>query len=76
MDGNSIGDMCEDTDRDSIEGWRDNCPDISNPDQKDTNNNRVGDMCEDTDRDTIYDVTDNCPVNYNLKQEDIDNDAI
>ncbi len=30
--------MCEDADGDTIDGWRDNCPTIANPDQKDSNN--------------------------------------
>ncbi len=32
--------MCEDADADGIDGWRDNCPLISNKDQKDSNNDR------------------------------------
>ncbi len=68
--------MCEDADGDKIEGWRDNCPTIANPDQKDSNNDGTGDACSDTDRDGIYDALDNCPLISNPDQKDIDNDHI
>ena len=68
--------MCEDADADMIEGWRDNCPTVKNPDQKDGNNDGKGDACSDTDYDSIYDGIDNCPLLSNRDQKDIDNDKI
>jgi hypothetical protein len=41
VDGDHVGDVC------------DNCPDVYNPDQKDTNGNGIGDAC------------DNCPGDAN-----------
>jgi len=37
---------CVDTDGDGINDDRDNCPTVSNPDQKDTDQDGVGDACE------------------------------
>jgi rhodanese-related sulfurtransferase len=37
---------CVDTDKDGINDDRDNCPAVSNPDQKDTDQDGVGDACE------------------------------
>ncbi len=68
--------MCDDTDRDGIEGWRDNCPSLSNADQADDNNDGKGNACSDTDGDAIYDSLDSCPIIYNPKQEDIDSDGV
>jgi hypothetical protein len=68
--------MCDDIDADGIEGWRDNCPTLANPDQLDSNNDRIGNACSDTDSDRIYDSQDNCPTLYNPEQEDIDKDKI
>jgi hypothetical protein len=58
-----------------VEWWRDNCPDISNPDQKDSNNDGIGDACSDTDGDSIFDAVDNCPNVYNRDQSNIDADG-
>lgn len=68
--------MCEDTDLDGVDGWRDNCPSIANPDQTDDNNNGIGNACEDADSDDIFDEKDNCPGVYNRDQKDTDSDGI
>jgi hypothetical protein len=65
-----------DRDQDGIIDTLDNCPDASNGDQLDTNNNRIGDACEDFDRDTIINSLDNCPDQPNQDQADEDSDNI
>ena len=46
-DGNGIPDICsEDPDGDGILGKNDNCPLVSNPEQKDVDKNRIGDACD------------------------------
>lgn len=56
----------------------DNCPFISNSDQRDTNGDKVGDACQepDADGDRIPDDLDNCPNRFNQNQEDFDNDGV
>jgi hypothetical protein len=68
--------MCEDTDNDGIDWWRDNCPTINNPHQEDSNNDEKGNACSDTDYDGIFDGIDNCPLLSNKDQKDIDKDNI
>ena len=51
-----------DSDNDGI--TKDNCPTISNSDQKESDNDGIGDLC------------DNCPGNANSDQKDTDNDGI
>ena len=68
--------MCEDSDNDSFIGYRDNCMAVSNPDQKDSDNDGIGDICEDDDNDTLLFLEDNCPYTYNPDQKDIDKDGI
>jgi hypothetical protein len=48
----------------------DNCPDIFNLDQADSNGNEVGDVCDDGDMDGIIDIQDNCPTVSNPDQAD------
>ena len=84
-DGNNVGDVCtekneyaikNDKDGDEILNARDNCPEISNPEQADQDDDKVGDIC------------DNCPNLKNIDQldknknnigdlcEDIDSDGL
>ena len=65
-----------DTDNDSVPNIRDNCPTVSNLDQKDENNNGIGDVCDDFDQDGIFNTQDNCPTIPNPYQEDKDGDKI
>ncbi|WP_370390180.1 choice-of-anchor B family protein [uncultured Winogradskyella sp.] len=66
-----------DLDGDTIVNSADNCPEISNQDQTDTDNDGLGDACDDDDdNDGIPDTEDNCPLTSNPDQEDLDNDGI
>jgi hypothetical protein len=73
---NKIGDICEDSDWDGINWIEDNCINVSNPDQKDSDNDGIWDACEDYDWDSIFDALDNCPYDYNPEQIDTDWDKI
>ena len=65
-----------DTDSDGIADDDDNCPDIPNPDQIDSDSDGDGDACDDDDdNDTVLDAADNCPLVANLDQADRDGDG-
>jgi len=40
--------ILDDTDKDGIPDYQDNCPDVSNPDQKDSDGDGIGDACDET----------------------------
>lgn len=69
-----------DTDGDGILDDVDNCLDVSNPDQLDTDGDGIGDACQqelfDSDGDGVPDVTDNCTFVANPDQLDSDGDGI
>lgn len=70
-----------DTDNDGVIDNDDNCPNVANPDQADSNNNGIGDACEatgepDADNDGRPDTADNCVDVWNVNQADNDNDGI
>ena len=71
-----------DADGDTIPNYRDNCLDVANPDQKDSDGNGLGDACDtgeafdDTDGDTIIDLKDNCRHVPNFDQADSDGDGL
>jgi hypothetical protein len=57
--------------RDGVQDSKDNCPNIANSDQLDTDNDGRGDECDkDKDNDGIGNNEDNCPLVYNPYQED------
>ena len=58
-------------------GDNDNCPDISNADQTDTDTDGIGNVCDDDDDgDNIPDATDNCPLASNTSQSDMNSNGI
>jgi len=66
-----------DDDDDAVMDWEDNCKQIYNPGQKDSNTDNIGDICQpDTDEDGIPEGSgfgfndDNCPDEYNPEQTD------
>jgi hypothetical protein len=64
-------------DGDGIPDYRDNFPDVFNPDQLDTDGDGLGDACDDDDdNDGIGDLLDNCPLVSNPDQLDTDGDGI
>ncbi|MCK6264668.1 thrombospondin type 3 repeat-containing protein [Vibrio sp. ZSDE26] len=70
-----------DSDGDGITDSVDNCPNVANPDQIDSDNNGIGDACEtdtplDSDGDGIEDALDNCPNVANPDQTDSDNNGV
>ncbi len=68
-----------DHDGDTIDDGIDNCPDVANEDQADTDGDGIGDACndaDDTDGDEYSDLLDNCPNDANPGQEDTDGDGI
>ncbi len=65
-----------DRDEDGIVDSQDDCPDVPNPSQVDTDNDGRGDACDDGDSDGVLDVQDNCIGQYNPGQEDGDADGI
>ena len=75
MNGNGIGDACDDSDGDGIVDATDNCPSVPNPEQSDIDEDGIGDACDDSDGDGLVDATDNCPFVPNADQANADGDA-
>ena len=65
-----------DSDGDGVPDADDNCPDVANADQADTDGDGAGDACDpDDDDDTVPDGDDNCPLVANADQADTDGDG-
>ena len=67
---------CQDTDADQVCDIFDNCIEVPNPDQADTDSDGTGDICDDSDGDEIMDADDNCRTVVNPSQEDTDTDGV
>ena len=69
-----------DGDGDGVPDGSDNCPEVSNADQADSDDDDIGDVCDpalaDSDGDGIADGEDNCPEVANADQADSDGDGI
>jgi hypothetical protein len=77
MNGNGIGDACDDIDGDGVIDTADNCPVATNSDQLDTDEDGLGNACDsDDDDDTVVDSMDNCPLTANPDQLDSDDDGV
>ncbi len=70
MDGDGIGDVCDDSDGDGFVDAYDMCPTLPGP------SSGCPMLPPDTDGDSVYDFMDNCPLNFNPGQEDTDFDNI
>lgn len=66
-----------DIDNDGIADASDNCPNMRNAGQRDSDRDGRGDQCDpDDDNDTVNDTSDNCLLNPNLAQTNTDSDAL
>ena len=73
------GAIVDDVDCDGFVNTEDNCPEIENSDQTDTDEDGPGDACDveyDGDGDGVYDGPDNCPEDANQDQTDSNNDGV
>lgn len=69
-----VGDACDpDIDGDNLANGVDNCPNVRNEDQLDSDGDNIGDLCDaDDDNDGIPDLLDNCITDENPDQANTD----
>lgn len=82
----AIPGLDSDIDGDGISDWDDNCLEIANDDQIDTDGDHIGDLCDSTpgalsdpldlDGDGVKNTQDNCPNQANSDQRDQDQDRL
>jgi Thrombospondin type 3 repeat len=66
-----------DSNGDGVLDSNDNCPQVPNAAQTDTDEDGQGDACDvDDDNDTVVDVSDNCPLHANPDQANNDQDTL
>jgi hypothetical protein len=66
-----------DLDGDGVVDLMDDCPNVPNADQTDTDGDKLGDACDpDDDGDGKFDEDDNCPLAANPDQKDADGDGV
>lgn len=83
-DGGTGGDCPTDADGDGVLDVADNCMNVANPLQEDTDEDLIGDACDpcpsdnpdDLDQDEVCTTDDNCPLIANPDQQDGDSDGI
>lgn len=75
-DGAACLEVIPDRDQDGYLDDFDNCPRLSNVDQRDGNHDGFGDACEDYDADGATNAVDNCPTVVNARQTDDDGDGL
>lgn len=72
-DDSEAPDPLLDADADGVPDGSDNCPNVANADQRDTDGDGQGNACDpDDDNDTVADGADNCPTTANQGQLDTD----
>jgi len=65
-----------DIDLDKIDDYYDNCEEVFNPLQKDSDEDWIWDMCSDVDKDWFIGFKDNCPYVNNPDQKDLNRNNI